>query len=499
MMLYREQDLSRVTVLRDEKGKEMSAMIVFSASIKYLKDHLIATFESKDTNIKREDIHWVITVPAIWSDSAKRFMREAAINAEIHTDKVSLSLEPEAASLYCQYLPVQRVLGKDRPEVLFFQKGDRYMVLDAGGGTVDITVHEVLEDKTLKEFAKANGGDWGGARIDEKFEELITDILGPDVYEVCKNRLVEDYLDLMQNFEIKKRTIKPETSGLVRFQIPASFVEMFKDLNNGSDDVTTKLPDRLKGKVILQTDKLSIDADVVKGLYKEVCGQICKTARDFFDSMSQYKVDTILMVGGFSESEMLQDHVRKTFPRHRIIVPEDAGFAVLKGAVLFGHNPTMIAARVCRYSYGIRAFKHFEPGIDPVGKRVVQHFEEDPSDKSILSGDVVLCKDYFSKHATIGEEISTDDQRYTQEYRPSEASGPDMQVHIYSSPRRFPMYTDDIDCRKIGEARIPIGECKSFKIAFQFGATELGVKAVDAQSGTAVKNATFDMLSSMKE
>ena len=41
-------------------------------------------------------------------------------------------------------------------------RGTRYIVVDCGGGTVDITVHE-LDNKlgTLKELYKASGGPYG--------------------------------------------------------------------------------------------------------------------------------------------------------------------------------------------------------------------------------------------------------------------------------------------------------------------------------------------------
>jgi hypothetical protein len=64
---------------------DMPAMIVFTESLKYLKDHLIKTLEKDSIDIRPQDIHWVITVPAIWTDSAKQFMREAAINVRSDT------------------------------------------------------------------------------------------------------------------------------------------------------------------------------------------------------------------------------------------------------------------------------------------------------------------------------------------------------------------------------------------------------------------------------
>ena len=56
----------------------MNAMKVFSESIKYLKDHFVETINSRITGLVETDIHWVLTVPAIWKDNAKQFMREAA-------------------------------------------------------------------------------------------------------------------------------------------------------------------------------------------------------------------------------------------------------------------------------------------------------------------------------------------------------------------------------------------------------------------------------------
>ena len=78
----------------------MSAMTVFSESIRCLVDHMITECNRRNENsqcvmhqkcsspeedklmqrVKRDDIFWVLTVPAIWDDSAKQFMREAAVN-----------------------------------------------------------------------------------------------------------------------------------------------------------------------------------------------------------------------------------------------------------------------------------------------------------------------------------------------------------------------------------------------------------------------------------
>lgn len=64
--------------IRDISGKEIKALKVFQYTIQYMKDHLFKTLLDKKIPIKESDLHYVLTVPAIWEDSAKQFMREAA-------------------------------------------------------------------------------------------------------------------------------------------------------------------------------------------------------------------------------------------------------------------------------------------------------------------------------------------------------------------------------------------------------------------------------------
>ena len=46
-------------------------------------------------------------------------------------------------------------------------------------------------------------------------------------------------------------------------------------------------------------------------------------------------VFSILLVGGFAESPMLQEDVKEAFSEIKVTVPQDAGLAVLKGAVVY--------------------------------------------------------------------------------------------------------------------------------------------------------------------
>lgn len=67
----------------------MRAIIVFSYSIRYLKEHLLEKLLTSNLGDKVtvDDIDFVLTVPAIWDDTAKMFMREAAIQVRVGDKK----------------------------------------------------------------------------------------------------------------------------------------------------------------------------------------------------------------------------------------------------------------------------------------------------------------------------------------------------------------------------------------------------------------------------
>jgi hypothetical protein len=68
-------------MLSDVTGKtEISAQTVFSQAILAVKTKLIENIKSteKYNDFIEDRIRWVITVPAIWEDDAKKFMRECA-------------------------------------------------------------------------------------------------------------------------------------------------------------------------------------------------------------------------------------------------------------------------------------------------------------------------------------------------------------------------------------------------------------------------------------
>lgn len=77
-------------MLEDITGKSINALDVFALSIEALKNHLIAALETQGTGVKPSEIRWVLTVPAIWTDNAKQFMRKSAEMVRKHFSQIAL-------------------------------------------------------------------------------------------------------------------------------------------------------------------------------------------------------------------------------------------------------------------------------------------------------------------------------------------------------------------------------------------------------------------------
>ncbi|CAG2190341.1 unnamed protein product [Mytilus edulis] len=341
MQIYGKEEISRDFMLEGENGLQMPAIKVFAEGIKFLRTHFEDHINIKADVIKPSDVEWVLTVPAIWPDPTKKFMKEAANAGGIPNSRLILALEPEAASIYCKNLPVDRTLSSGGRSTLdAFASGTQYLILDAGGGTVDITVQEIKDDGDIKQIYMANGGDWGGTKVDEAFYEFLTEIVGSDTVDKFRKEDKVDYLGLCREFEVKKRSIRPDSTAKITIRIPLSLSDNFEEVQEVSLKSSFKSNKSMSWTCV--GGKLRVDPDTAKNFFEGPCQRIVDHLKDLFKERPVVDTDIIFMVGGFSESQMLQEAIKSAFQSKTVIIPEDACHAVLKGAVQFGFYPNVI-------------------------------------------------------------------------------------------------------------------------------------------------------------
>ncbi|CAO0795958.1 unnamed protein product [Mucor circinelloides] len=406
-------------------------------------------------NYDPDTFRYCLTVPAMWSDLAKHSMRKAAVMAGLirqndPQDRLILISEPEAAALYCERMCEQVNL----------KKGDRMLICDAGGGTVDLIVFEVVDDRIqsnnrLKEVTKGIGESCGSVFLDEKFKLLMQEKLGDQAKTLpaaAMNNLMDQFVD----------NIKPEFDGLDDQYITLPVSISLDDLNTDDDCLD-------EGTMALRADELK------EKVFEPVVERVIALLEKQFSAVPDKRVSCIFLVGGFGSSNYLFQRVQEVFESRvdQVLCPPRAAMAVVRGAVYFGLNPRVITSRVSRRTYGINAGLPFDNNLDPISSRVVR------PDGSIR------CTSRFLVFVKKGDELPVDHcirERMFVYYGTMKAT--DIMLYATDDDKE-PRYFDEPNVKQVAAISVPIpqlpdvvhGERIAYTVRMYFGLTEIRMEA----------------------
>ncbi|XP_074643650.1 heat shock 70 kDa protein 12A-like isoform X2 [Tubulanus polymorphus] len=537
MVLHHNADLNEETTLIASNGTELPATKIFSSALQFFKQHALQELSDQAAiKILNEDVRWVITVPAIWKQPAKQFMRQAAYEAGIASpefpDQLIIALEPEAASVYCRRLrmyqlvpetPKKRPLvtpKKETPEPMNMDlvtdditievddfsfskypvhlekeeqlerllRGTRYMVVDCGGGTVDITVHEMQKvEGKLKELHKATGGPYGSVGVDQEFEQLLIAILGKEFIEAFRYRRPAGWVDLMIAFESRKRAASPYKDNPLNVSLPFSLIDFYKKHKGGQVETAVR---RYADPNVRWSSQgmLRLMPDAMKKLFQPTLEKIVEVVGDVLNHPDAKGLQYMFLVGGFAESALLQYRIRQEFAHIvKVIIPQGMGLCILKGAVLFGLDPTVVTLRKSRLTYGVGVLNRFVDGKHPKKKRV----ERDG---------IAWCTDVFDKFVCVNQSVALGDT-VLRSYTPAKVGQKQCIIHIYCSDRENVQFITDKGVKRCGTLCLdfsdtqyqPLPKRREIQARMLFGDTEVKVSALDVTSGKCVR-AAIDFL-----
>uniref|UniRef100_A0A7S2MNN6 Uncharacterized protein n=1 Tax=Octactis speculum TaxID=3111310 RepID=A0A7S2MNN6_9STRA len=414
--------------------------------------------------ITASGVKWVVTVPAIWTDPAKAFMRTAALNAglidTIQSDRLQLALEPEAACMACEN------------DARHLKEGDEFMILDCGGGTVDITMHKVVRLKPLHldELCIPAGGPWGSTFVDQQFEVLVRKLIGESAF--LRFKPSPYWVELMDTWEIIKTSFADDESR----PRSVNFAPVFEVLEDGVKLV--ELAEAYNaihnaGLKVRGKSTLLFPPELTKGL---ILHTVRKIENQVSDLIERNPVGSIFIVGGFAESSTLQNRMKSRFSSDscKVIVPKHPGVAVLNGAVLFGLDKRVFLSRRARLTYGTSIRK----------KRSMVHEEKlppDPDYKIFKQADGTFVEyvcDIFSEILGRGDKIQCGETIQSGNYIPTEPNQRNIFFPLLcvDAPSNTTYHTRGT--KQIGTLTVPISNAdESVKIYFSFGETELCVEA----------------------
>lgn len=301
---------------------------------------------------------------------------------------------------------------------------------------MDVTAHEIEDDDTINEIYHATGGDYGGTNVDKEFHHLLNKIFGEDFIDEFRGSHPSDWLELMNDFEVKKRAERVMAGEVTRIRLPANFINLLRH-ENGDDD-NQIIRQHYKGdEVKISKDYLCLGSDIVKSLFEPAIASIVRHLKELLKEKDLRGIKLLFLVGGFSESPLLQARIRKEFKsQYSILIPHDAQTAVVKGAVMFGKRPHIVVERCLSETYGTECYTDFVPGLHKRNKREI-------------IGGKVRCKDFFSVLARENEKVKIGECKKTSQYSPIIASQTRISFSFFTSSNPDVQYTTDWGVRRL--------------------------------------------------
>lgn len=94
------------------------------------------------------------------------------------------------------------------------------------GGTLDVTAHEILANGNITEIFQVTGGPYGGTKVDEGFVSLLKRFFGSSVVETFSTKYPGEWLEMMNEFEMKKRGRRAFEGEMTRLRLPRTFATL---------------------------------------------------------------------------------------------------------------------------------------------------------------------------------------------------------------------------------------------------------------------------------
>ncbi|CAG8550058.1 2866_t:CDS:2 [Diversispora eburnea] len=413
-----------------------------------------------------EQVGLVLTIPAEWPPNTTAIMRKCAFNAGLLTSQNSSQLEfttePEAAALYCLKIVKEHDL----------LPGDSFLIVDCGGGTIDLTMRKLLPDNKLSEITERVGDLCGGTFVDKEFLNFLGRNVGFRALESLKKNNYAQLQGLIRKFFCLK--IKHRFNGDSK-----EFRVIRLNLQQFCPDLKKYVTEDVKSDLESKGWLIKINFEAVKLMFDPVINKIIKLISDHLKSTNE-KCSIMFLVGGFSESKYLLRQVKEHFKDQnmQIAVPSSPITAVVRGAITYGLNIEIVNDRILKWTYGIAVVNPHVPGRDPKKRRTPDGYIQKFHLLATRGSNTEVKKKFFGKFIPL---------RFDQ---------PTILFNVYYTHKKGgARYCDEPGMKFLGSLNInnPMKYNKSGAIEFSltFGLMEIKATACDSETKKPYKEVTF--------
>ncbi|KAH2254667.1 hypothetical protein KXW14_008075 [Aspergillus fumigatus] len=276
---------------------------------------------------EERNIRYYLTVPAIWNDAGKAATRAAALQAGFLRDendnRLTLISEPEAAALFCA-----------KTGLLQLKVGDAILIVDCGGGTVDLIAYEVEEEQpfSVAECTAGSGDSCGSTALNRNFSNILR-------AKIRKMKLPDG----------------SRTAGKVYAKCIMDFENRIKAdfRNNGQKWAVDVGIEADFPEANIEEGYMTFTNEEILQCFEPVVNRILELVRNQIIAIQAQNrsLQNVLVVGGFGASEYLFQQIKLHVPpqyQSKVVRPMDSVAAIVKGAVTAGITERVITHRVAR-------------------------------------------------------------------------------------------------------------------------------------------------------
>ncbi|PWN42449.1 hypothetical protein IE81DRAFT_323413 [Ceraceosorus guamensis] len=285
-----------------------------------------------------QNTSYIITTPCGWELQQQQVLRQACINAQLippeRSDAIRFVTEAEASINYCAMSAAGDWLEKP---------GQHLIVLDAGGGTIDITTYEVTSVWPAIECKEVGVSDCiigGSATVDHRAMLLIQDRLKGTRWD---------------NFEDLRHLRQAFSEGIKQSFARADVEQILLPIGSSSES---------DSKIGLRRGKLVFTGKEIAELFEP---SIKATVESIERRVEQCgggagSLITVAAVGGFSESEFYRNEVqRRLGNKVQLSKPDESTAKAVASGSLVWLIDGVVSSRVSRLDYGIKCATVYKP------------------------------------------------------------------------------------------------------------------------------------------
>ncbi|KAF9262570.1 hypothetical protein L218DRAFT_391751 [Marasmius fiardii PR-910] len=286
-------------------------------------------------------IYFVLSHPNGWEGAQQSSMRRASIKAGLIPDtregqaRLTFVTEGEACLHFCIH------------NRLSVSPCDSVLIVDAGGGTIDLSVYTVYE----------SGKTSGSASEKMQFEEIATPqclIAGSIFVTIHARKYIEAKLSRTRFFDDVDRIVDEfDKKGKPRFKNTSQLTVLqfgsFRD-----NDSSLKI----------RNGQMSLPGSVVEKFFEPSLKTMKEGIEQLICRGKNQPIKSMFLVGGFAGSEWLFSELQHLGRQYDINVcrpPTNLNKATADGAVSF-YLDRFVSGRIARWSYGIECSMPFDGG-----------------------------------------------------------------------------------------------------------------------------------------